>query len=79
MQAMFRPIRPAVEPPLSRQELAALQQACGPVELLGFPSVEVMHALRRHGYVTIVLGGLQITDRGLERLIRERSRARALA
>lgn len=65
------------EPPLSRGEYIALQQACGPVGLLTFPPVETIRALRQHGYITIVLGGVQITPQGLERLLRERERIRA--
>ena len=62
------------EPPLSDEDLIALQEACGPVGLLRFPPIDSIRTLRRQGYVTIVLGGVQITPAGLERLLRERKR-----
>ena len=65
------------DPVLSGMDLSALQQACAPVGLLSFPSVNVIRTLRQHGYVVIVLGGLQITPQGLERLLRERRRRAA--
>lgn len=63
---------------LSDQEFVALQQACGPVSLLSFPPPEIIRTLRQRGYVEIVLGGLQITTRGLERLLRESKRRRVI-
>ena len=64
------------DPPLSSHELAALKQACAPVGLLSFPPPDVIRTLRLHGYVKIVLGGVQITPLGLERLLRERRQAK---
>lgn len=66
------------EVPLSDENLIALQEACGPVGLLRFPPVDSIRTLRQHGYVSIVLGGVQITPAGLERLLRERARSAAL-
>ena len=67
---------PDADPPLSGDQVLALQQACAPVGLLTFPPADVIRALRQHGYVEIVLGGVQITPSGLERLLRERKRGR---
>lgn len=69
------PPSPGVIPPLTRECLIALQKACAPVGLLSFPPPDIIHALRRHGYVQIVLGGIQITPLGLERLLLERRKA----
>ena len=74
-------LRDAVSPldgdaPLSGDQLLALQQACAPVGLLTFPPADIIRALRVLGYVEIVLGGVQITPLGLERLLRERKRGR---
>ena len=63
-----------LDEPLTEEELVALQKACCPVELLSFPQPGIIHSLRRRGYADIVLGGLQITHRGLERLLDERRR-----
>lgn len=65
--------------PLSNEDLIVLQESCGPVGLLKFPQVGTMRKLRQYGYVSIVLGGVQITPEGLERLLRERERARLAA
>lgn len=65
------------EAPLSREDLIALQEACGPVGLLKFPPINSIRTLRQRGYITIVLGGVQITPKGLERLLRERERLAA--
>jgi hypothetical protein len=62
------------EPALSKDHLTALQEACAPVGVLRFPPPDIIRTLRQHGYVEIVLGGIQITPRGLERLLRERER-----
>jgi hypothetical protein len=63
-----------MDQPLSPDHLRALQQACAPVGVLHAPPADVVRALRQHGYVEIVLGGVQITPSGLERLLRERKR-----
>lgn len=65
--------------PLSTEELVALQKACAPVGLLSFPPADIIRGLRLRGYVEIVLGGVQITPAGLERLLRERKRVRSVA
>lgn len=62
---------------LSPEELLALQKACVPVGLLTFPAPDIIRKLRQHGFVEIVLGGVQITPAGLERLVVERKRGRA--
>lgn len=69
----------SAELPLSDDDLTALQESCGPVGLLQFPPVAIIRKLRQYGYVSIVLGGVQITPAGLERLLRERERARLAA
>lgn len=66
---------PGFEQPLSVEELQALREMCGPVGVLGFPPVGIIRVLRQLGYIRIVLGGVQITSAGLERLLRERRRA----
>ncbi|MDX7950230.1 hypothetical protein P7D22_03430 [Lichenihabitans sp. Uapishka_5] len=76
MQAPSIRLDPSSETPLSTEDLVILQEACGPVELLKFPPVQKIQGLRRQGYITIVLGGVQITPLGLERLLRERMRMR---
>jgi hypothetical protein len=60
--------------PLSNEDILALQKACAPVGLLSFPPPDVIRKLRQHGYIEIVLGGVQITPAGLERLVSERKR-----
>ena len=62
------------DPALSREDLLALQKACAPAGSLSFPAPEIMRTLRQHGYIEIVIGGIQTTQKGLERLLRERSR-----
>lgn len=69
---------PDADAPLTSEQLMALQRACAPVGLLTFPPTHIIRALRLHGYVEIVLGGVQITPSGLERLLRERARGRAV-
>jgi hypothetical protein len=54
--------------------MSALLQACAPVGLLRFPATDIIRTLRQYGYIEIVLGGVQITPHGLERLLRERQR-----
>ena len=66
------------DPVLSDDALAALKAACTPVGLRGYPSTDILRVLRLNGYVVFVLGGLQITPAGLERLLRERIRMRSL-
>ena len=61
-----------VDPPLSPEALLALQQACAPAGTLSFPQPEIIRTLRQHGYIEIVIGGIQATSKGLERLVRER-------
>lgn len=68
---------PRQEVPLSFEELQALQKACAPVGLLSFPAPDIIRKLRQHGFIEIVLGGVQITPEGLERLVLERKRGRA--
>ena len=63
-----------LDPPLSDPECAALQQACAPAGRLCFPPAPIIRVLRMLGYIEIVLGGVQITPKGLERLLRERKR-----
>jgi hypothetical protein len=64
------------DPPLSPSQLSALRESCAPVGALRFPPVDIIRTLRQYGYVEIVLGGIQITPSGLERLIRERGHRR---
>lgn len=69
----FSPNVPA-QPYLAPEDLLALQAACAPAGLLSFPAPEVIRTLRQHGYVEIVIGGIQATPKGIERLLYERNR-----
>lgn len=62
------------DPPLSTADLQALQRACAPAGTLSFPAPEIIRTLRQHGYIEIVIGGVQATQKGIERLMRERGR-----
>lgn len=61
-----------LDPPLSSADLKALQQACAPPGQLSFPPAEIIRKLRQHGYVEVVIGGIQAVQKGIERLLRER-------
>lgn len=65
-----------VDPPLSPEDLLALQEACAPAGMLSFPPPEIMRNLRQHGYIEIVIGGIKATQKGIERHTRERTRRR---
>lgn len=64
------------EPTLTREQLGALRQSCAPMGVLTFPPADLLFELRKLDYIEVVLGGVQITKLGLERLIRENERIR---